>query len=182
MKTAIPTLLLLGLCISRASGAAQIMTETAPLSVATPLIEVEARGIRTTDIDIPLCGNTCDDLDPHFISYRVAITTGGTVAGTLTEKKLEDESARAVTRIFSGTATSSSRWRLSLLFMPTPGSDSSRGAAPSVSPRRSPTSRTPHFTVTNSPIPPCGSGRAIASISSSCRWGPSRVRPPFATS
>lgn len=107
MKTAIPVAILLGFCILPVSGTAQIPAETAPASVvATPLIEVEGRGIRRTTIEIPLCDVFCRNLDPHFISYRVAITVGGAVTGTLTEKDLEDEVARAVTRIFTGNATS----------------------------------------------------------------------------
>jgi hypothetical protein len=98
MKAAIPIAVLLALGISPASGIAQSFT-------ATPLIEVEARGIRTTDVDIPLCGNTCQGIHPHFLSYRVAIMTDGTVVGSLTENDLENRSSRAVTRGFRGTVT-----------------------------------------------------------------------------
>jgi hypothetical protein len=102
MKTAISIAVLLGLGILPSSGVAQ----TAPAWIsATSLLEVEARAFRTTTLEIPFCDVFCRNLDPHFISYRAAIAVGGTVAGTLTEKRLEDASARAMTRIFTGTAT-----------------------------------------------------------------------------
>ena len=98
MKAAIPIVALLSLGISPASGTAQSFT-------ATPLLEVEARGTRTTDVDIPFCGNPCDRIHPHFLSYRVAILTDGTVVATLTENDLENRSSPAETRGFRGTVT-----------------------------------------------------------------------------
>lgn len=97
MKATIAMVFLLGLGLSPVSKAASFS--------ATPLLEVEGRGLRTTDVDIPLCGNTCDAIHPHFLSYRVAIMTGGAVVGTLTENDLENRATQAVTRAFRGNAT-----------------------------------------------------------------------------
>ena len=87
-------LLLLGLLVTAAPSLAQV-----------PLLEIEARGLRTTDVEISFCGPTCRDLYPRFLSYRLAFMTDGTAVGTLTENPLDDPSFGATTETFQGVAS-----------------------------------------------------------------------------
>lgn len=76
----------------------------APLGAAEPtgrpLLELEGRGTRVTNLSIPFCGAACLG-DPRFVSYRLQVLHDGRVSATLSENRLGNPDA-AVARVVDG--------------------------------------------------------------------------------
>lgn len=77
----------------------------APLGAAErtgrPLLELEGRGTRVTNLSIPFCGAGCLGRDPRFVSYRLQLLHDGRVSATLSENRLGNPDA-AVARVVDG--------------------------------------------------------------------------------
>lgn len=89
--------LVLGLLTATSAGAGT--------STAVPVLEVEARGLRVTNVEIPFCGVACDRLYPEFLSLRYAFMRGGRVVGTVSVNELDDAAAGSTAVAFEGLAT-----------------------------------------------------------------------------